>query len=353
MSGAFDEFARNLATPMPRRRALRLLGGAIVAATVPGLRPRSAHGASVASLPLGRFAEKPCLKGVFCGFAVNNGYNIGCCHNPKVPFVCCNHNKETGSWCCPEGFTCGDGTGKGKGNCYCEGAVNPKTGACNCPPNKVCGKRCCDEHETCDNGECVQCDDENRCGTDCCPAGSVCRNKARSLCCVKSWKPCDPGGGGVVKCCPPSDFCCFNKKTKAVTCCDSEHVCDEGVCGCAKGTKKCGKECCKGTEVCTKEKCCPKGKFNCGDGRCCDDKKLCCGKTCCDSKAGKCIGGSCCPPNRLLGKGASAKCCPPETVVSAGGVCCPKADPNCCSEDELSVLCPKGQTCVRGTCKKL
>lgn len=352
MSGAFDEFARNLATPMPRRRALRLLGGAIVVAAVPALRAGSARGAAAASLPLGRFAEKPCLKGVFCGFAVNNGYNIGCCHNPKVPFVCCNQNQETGSWCCPEGFTCGDGTGKGKGNCICNGAVNPKTGACNCPPNKVCGKQCCEEHETCDNGECVRCDDDNRCGTDCCPTGSVCRNKARSLCCVKSWKPCTAGSGGVVKCCPPSNDCCFNQKTKSYTCCDQGRKCEDGACKCAKNTKKCGKECCTKNEVCLDGTCCAKGKVKCA-GRCCGKHDCCADKVCCDGPDRACVNGKCCPLDRGIGSGKAARCCPPGTVGGAGGTCCPESDPDCCSDGEVSILCPKGKACVRGTCQKL
>jgi hypothetical protein len=36
MSELLDELARSLAQPMPRRRALRLLGGAVVAVAVPG-----------------------------------------------------------------------------------------------------------------------------------------------------------------------------------------------------------------------------------------------------------------------------------------------------------------------------
>jgi hypothetical protein len=34
-----DRLARNLAMPMPRRRALRLLGSALVLAAVPALHP--------------------------------------------------------------------------------------------------------------------------------------------------------------------------------------------------------------------------------------------------------------------------------------------------------------------------
>lgn len=49
MTGKLDDLARTLAQPMPRRRALRLLGASLVAATVPGLGPsvsRAARGAA-------------------------------------------------------------------------------------------------------------------------------------------------------------------------------------------------------------------------------------------------------------------------------------------------------------------
>ena len=39
MSGLLDEVARTLATPMPRGRALRALGAALLAASVPAFRP--------------------------------------------------------------------------------------------------------------------------------------------------------------------------------------------------------------------------------------------------------------------------------------------------------------------------
>jgi hypothetical protein len=42
VSEFLDELARSLANPMPRRRALRLIGGAVVTTTAPALFPRKA-----------------------------------------------------------------------------------------------------------------------------------------------------------------------------------------------------------------------------------------------------------------------------------------------------------------------
>ena len=51
MSSQFDDLARTLASPMPRRGVLRVLGSALVVTVLPGLRPRSAHGAALACPP--------------------------------------------------------------------------------------------------------------------------------------------------------------------------------------------------------------------------------------------------------------------------------------------------------------
>ena len=184
-------------------------------------------------------------------------------------------------------------------------------------------------------------------------AGSVCRNKARSLCCVKTWKPCEPGAGGVVKCCPPSDHCCFNKNDEVGYLLRQRPRLQRRCLRLRQGDEEVRQGVLQGDRGLHEGKVLREGQVQLRRRTLLRRQETLLRQDLCDSKAGKCIGGSCCPPNRLLGKGASAKCCPTGTVVSSGGVCCPKADPNCCSEDELSVLCPKGQTCVRGACKKL
>ena len=48
MSNLFDDLARNLAKPMPRRRAVTVLGAALVTAAIPGIRPRPAQAGNLA-----------------------------------------------------------------------------------------------------------------------------------------------------------------------------------------------------------------------------------------------------------------------------------------------------------------
>ena len=46
MTAFLDDLARSMAKPMPRRRALRVVGGAVVAIAVPGLVTTKARAAS-------------------------------------------------------------------------------------------------------------------------------------------------------------------------------------------------------------------------------------------------------------------------------------------------------------------
>jgi len=139
---AFGELARALAQPISRRRVMRLFGGAVVVAAVPGLRPRLARaGRSTISPRVFNTScgDKtgpvvPCSKGTTCGFETTdrNGYvtcNKGCCQNTGDPAadlsnaVCCNQDKR-GSWCCAKGFTCGSGDNTAADpNCRCHGIV--------------------------------------------------------------------------------------------------------------------------------------------------------------------------------------------------------------------------------------
>jgi hypothetical protein len=372
---ALDDLARNLATPMPRRRAVYVLGAALVTAAIPGIRPRTAQAGTLA---LGKFsADAPCsgAGGKFCGFAVNGGYNYGCCGSQTVPFVCCNHNKESGSWCCDEGYTCGPGYKLGtapqgaKPNCICNGVA--------------CGNKCCPKGKDCDNGECVDCTEEHKCGTSCCKPGQFCASKRQSLCCEDGSNYCAvlprPGSGGKpgkVSCCPSGTTCCANDKRS--DCCKPGQKCVSGKCACPDGKPTCGGECCTGGKVCSKGKCCPKNRTNCGDdyccgsngtacskgkccpkgmvncggnGKCCEQVD-CCGDTCCQGET-VCANGTCCPPGRGFGSGKNARCCPPGTVPTSDGNCCPANDPECCYEDGLGVLCPKRKTCVSGACVSL
>jgi len=354
----FDDLARALASPMPRRRALRLAGAALVAATVPGVRPHSASartrsaGTPCESLCTATPGYKPCGITGKNAYGETNCYMAGC-YDPKVD-KCCYIGKhsdtEPGVYICSNDSRCGTVESLKK-----EG--------------KSCIREC------------------TRCGNDCCTEDEACVSPKRSLCCKKGeggaapipclvpkspeGTCCKPGTeckinptGTAAKCCHPSQVlrsgrctCADPKQQCGDTCCDAKQgkVCSKGVC-CPKGKTGCGDtDCCEKNEVCSKGKCCPKGKVNCGD-KCCAPVD-CCRKTCCEGDS-VCANGTCCPPGRGFGKGPRARCCPPGTVPTNSGInggCCPPNDPACCdvASDVGEVACPIGKTCVAGVCTKL
>jgi hypothetical protein len=133
--GSFDDLARDLAAPMPRGRAVRMLAAGLVVASVPGLTARRARAAG---------QQKPCSTGgTFCG-NVNPlgqiGYNIGCCLGGpnETRTVCCpGKPPDIGSLCCPTGYTCGNTTPNARENCKCASKV-------------VCGGKCCAKGQYCE-----------------------------------------------------------------------------------------------------------------------------------------------------------------------------------------------------------
>ncbi len=387
---AFDDLARTLATPMPRRQVLRLAAVVVVTAAVPGLRPRAAGGA-VSGDCTGLTPQKCSAPPDASGNAAFEcaGKRDHCCSNTKCAGYCRPWQKCDGNGGCDDtAALCTDRDAprfskstpkfcsfQGQEESFCVGKRTKTAGWC-CLSGETCGAtfgKC-----TCDGGYCRD---------KCCGKDEVCRNERTGLCCDKSWKVCEAGSAGAVKCCEPPKTCCIDFKTKSATCCcpkgttrcgadccdpkKGEHcspgspspICcpkgqenSKGVC-CREGRENCGDGYCCGAkkgESCSGGKCCPNGKVNCGDNRCCE-KDDCCGKICCDGRSRICAGGVCCPGDRLVGTGKSARCCPADTVTSPGGTCCPESDPECCSDEDtlLTVVCAKGQTCVQGKCKKL
>lgn len=337
-AGPFDRLARELAAPMPRRRALWLAAGALVAVVLPGGRAPAASAASAATTRRWVTTDGCGRGGLSC--TKQFGPQVSECCGPIDP-----NDPQSNFTCCPPG------------ECW-HHAPAPGgywTTTC-CPAAYRCRGRCCNDGEKCVDGECTQCPSDKLCGKQCCDDSEVCANAKTSLCCVKSWKRCEAGFKGVVRCCPPKESCCFNKAAKTAVCCDAQHPCVNGRCKCTKGETPCGPgKCCKKGEVCSNGKCCPKGKLNCG-GRCCD-KADCCENTCCDGNSRICVKGKCCPGERLIGAGPSgARCCPKGTVAGSGpnlNTCCPENDPDCCRDGSVKLSCGKGKTCVGGTCKTL
>ena len=334
---------------MPRRRAVRLLGGAFVAVALPGLSARQARAA------LTRGAG-PCPPGGQQTCAEQFGPEVSECCSRPIP--------GSGNYTCCK-----------PGECF----YSPTTNTC-CPKARQCDTRCCPEGDKCKDGRCISCPDERECGKTCCSPREFCGSKLRSLCCPNGYDVCVAPKKALGRCCnkPGGEECCFSPT--GVDCCKTRQgqKCRNGRCLCPDGKPSCGGECCPKGKYCSKGvccktgrkncgdgfccgakkgqscsggKCCPDGKVNCGDNRCCE-KEDCCEKICCDGKSRICAGGKCCPGERLLGTGKNARCCPTGTVPSASA-CCPENDPECCSDEGLALLCPKGSTCVRGKCTKL
>jgi hypothetical protein len=117
----FDDLARSLAGPIPRRRACaQILRGLGVAALASVGLSRTAH---AAGCPHGQFK---------CG--------KNCCPNADD---CCGSTT-----CCAKGQTCCGKSCCAKGSSCCSGTT------C-CPKGQVCcGTTCCAKGQTCDHGTC-------------------------------------------------------------------------------------------------------------------------------------------------------------------------------------------------------
>jgi hypothetical protein len=200
VSEFLDELARSLSQSMPRSRALRLLGGALVSAAVPGRSPRR-----TAARPLAGCSPQACGSGKqVCGIPLLAGCTLACC-DETFP-VCC---KWTGT----------DIVGRGgeAGLCSAHGAV-PGVGE---PARVVC----------------------------CCPAGTRCNTSPRSAPCVP--KCLDPCGPGLKHCCKSHEHCTWPRKAEGFR--------ENGLC-CPRGTVGCGKDgpggganwtfCCPPGQVC-------------------------------------------------------------------------------------------------------
>ncbi len=166
MTEFLDELARAMSRPMPRSRALRLLGTSLIAAAVPltrpGLRPASAT----------RFAPKACGdpglcpptgRSMLCGCPVNQFACYKDCCDPKTEHCCLypppDEHTPCEKACCPIGTECGSG----KRGDIC-----------------VCAKRC---------------------GSNCCGPDEYCANFQQALCCKRGWRRCE------LTCCEPNQEC--------------------------------------------------------------------------------------------------------------------------------------------------
>lgn len=143
-----DQLARTLAEPMPRRRALRLAGMALVAAAVPGLRPRTALAGCGPDTPCSSLCHVPPHIGgcgvegsTGCGSQINCRLSGGCM---VAGDTCCRggNGATEDAWICPKNYRCGTSR-----NTPCNGGVCGCIAPC--PPKYQCGDSCCKNGEYC------------------------------------------------------------------------------------------------------------------------------------------------------------------------------------------------------------
>jgi len=189
MGELFDDIARVLAGPLPRRRAIFQAAGLLAGAALAGLRP-----------------------------AIS-----------EADTVCCDPQTNR---CCPPGVACcGLGGPHGAPNCCGHGQTccNPATGAC-CSPGELCCRGACLPHgiPCCDTGA-------QLCGRVCCPDGQTCCDPHVGLCCPAG-QVCIVSGGrhvcgqpcgntvGVQNFCVNGEVCCGS------VCCPTGQACCSRLC---------------------------------------------------------------------------------------------------------------------------
>ncbi len=278
----FDDLARTLAQPMPRRRAVRVIGVSFAALAVPGLSPAVGRaGLDQATCPDG---SKCRTAGDVCctrKSPVSGGY---VCRRPSE--VCCCGN--TACDAVTERCICPAPGGAG-------GMCAPKCALTHGPNWTNCGVGCCRPHEECRDGECFSCEDQGE-------------------------RSCWSYNQKVLACCPGGEQCCANMTS--VDCCGPKQICRaagrrRATCVCTSG-RKCGPDCCKRNETCCGGKeCCTSAETCCGDHKCCKDGSTCCGGlSCCDEgdwclhkATGTIFNVPTCKPTCAPGNRAGRHCC--------------------------------------------
>lgn len=323
--GSFDDLARALATPMPRRRALQTIGAAVAVSVFPALRPGRATAHAERSETCKRCFVKikyGTHEGGCC--TTTPGYEQDCCVGPNLDKV----HPNLMSWCCAKG------------------ACGPSGGQCkfSCPSGSfLCGnKRCCLKArptlpaEVCHQGRCLPA----------CPSTTVkCGSVGSPVCCNKTKQECRNG-----KCC---DKCGGN-------CCDRRGVCCDAKKGlCCKPGEKCGSW---GSGNETQRVCCKNHSCQESPGakpKCCPGKSDVCLQELPSSRGGVTPSSRrvCCPPERQVRNGSTPIVCCAEGQVPLGdklvvgvgvqGMCCDE-DKICGSGADLT-CCQTGQSCIGGT----
>jgi hypothetical protein len=323
---------------MSRSRALRLMGGAIVTASVPSVFTSRAWGR---------------------GYSECNAKGGGCIRTAR----CCYTSDGFAGECCPWYVKCHRNGG-------CDVQYICEDGRNFCGPRG--SKICCGTDEICFQGVCIEpCPaDQVVCKEQCCPKGFECV-RARIA----------PGGPRTEMCMPK---CPRGRSRCGINCCPPRWRCkdpDQSVCRpCGSEQVSCGKKCCnKRTHYCGNaqlELCCPNNSSACPTGYPASRSRTCCPRpNKCARELPQQSGGItassryvCCPPDRQV-PGATVVCCPPGQVSLGGrlvvgfgiqGLCCKRsqlcgsgANATCCQRFSENIGTDLNQTCCSGKCKTL
>lgn len=343
----FDRLAKTCAARLPRRDALRRLGGFAAGSALAGrLEFGGPRGAEAKKKPKPRRCEPvlettcphPRPTGDCCDPLGETCTECGCC--PNTSPKCCIRGRVR--QCCPETFEC---CGVGNGTECCDPATQACT-ACGCCPTDE--PKCCPGNPACWPADAECCGRGEVCfpseGQSCCTYG---RGKKKKVDCCEANERCDRDKGCVVPCkdlgvpCPvsPGKFACCDPLEEACTfascgCCPNEAP------ACCEGSK--GKTCCRGNgdNVCCDGECCAEGEKCCttGLGSSCIPNDQCCPREC-SSGALCCEDETCCDAGNCCREGT--QCCP-------GGGCCHNED-TCCFRQSSQTLfcCPPGARCMQ------
>lgn len=335
----FDDLARALAEPMPRRRALRFIGAVLVATSF----PRPAFGSNRRPARASKCGKDQRV----CREFTDKEY---CCPAPSWQFFCGSRSRQCLNMC--EGGTKFPCTAK---------IPHPESGI-----NGVC----CDfrYHSRCEPvgkpPECCYGNPDKLIPVKCVRMGEAqCKAKPNFVSWVdERWKPrciaCRGEMCGPNKSVPDDD----PQVRARWTCCKPPATCRKGVCKCKDGRESCDEKCCQRGEDCTT---CYEVTFDLSDtlvGRkCCKTDHECCGNKCCKKLDEQCVyfkGETvCCPIARTFVSGIGTKlpptgfCCPAGTVARRFG-CCPLGDQSCCppQDSQGNPLSCGQNVCINGQC---
>jgi hypothetical protein len=309
MTEFLDELARSMAKPMPRRRALRLLGGALVSVAVPGIATTKARAAS-ASCRAGEIVCKCACKGDKCTDCTGPICLVNCCRSDLGEY--CDCAGHAGCWVKPCSKPCPSGTKCCGDDEFCANSLQK---LCCKRGQRGCDLECCEPNEECRKIR-VGTASKDICTKRCPPNRAWC---GRDNCCPPKWKCINERTGLCKRCWPEEEECgkkCCDKKTSR--CCGKAGCCPKNRACCNIGKEQ---KCCPAGQKCaipilggdigikpgTKVVCCPTARFS-------ENPKLCCppGQVALNTPGFRTpppgISPFCCPPSLICGSGTSKIC---------------------------------------------